>query len=235
MQAYDLKVAVVLPTRNEAENIITLIPTIRKVLASFPVEIVVVDDDSQDRTAHVAEDFGAVVIQREKKRGLGSAIREGVRAALWRDVDIIVQMDADWQHDPRDIPRVLQPVLDGQCSFALGCREVSGSSRRKRNSSFRALISQVACLLANLLLGMHSTDPTSGFRAFDKLGAEVVLDTLEDGYAFQVEVLHNLRRIGLPVREVSIRFQDRLDGQSKLTLREVLEFLKMLFKGLLGR
>lgn len=234
-QTYNLKVAVILPTYNEAENVTTLIPAIQKSLAGFRVEIVVVDDDSEDGTAHVAEDLGATMIRRETKQGLGSAIRHGVQVALQRDADIIVHMDADWQHDPEDIPRILQPILDGRCSFTLGCRNISGSLGREGKGFFRGLVSQVAHLLADLLLGVHSSDPTSGFRAFDRLGATAVLATTQDSYPFQVEALRNLQAFHVPLEEVPIRFQTRLEGRSKLTLREALHFLEMSFIGFLRK
>lgn len=233
-RACNIRVVVVLPTCNEAENIKTLIPVIERVLGGFDTEIVVVDD-SWDGTAAIARDLRAIVVKRPNKSGLGSAVREGVRVALEIGGDVIVQMDADWQHDPRDIPLVINPILRGQCSFVLGSRKVSGQPRVNGTNLFRGLISTIARFLANFLLGLHSVDPTSGFRAFDRLGAEAVLHTLEDGYAFQVEALHNMRKMGLGVIEIPINFDNRFRGESKLGFSETSPYLRMLFKRFLDR
>lgn len=224
-----------LPTFNEAESIKTLIPAIQRVLGDFDVEIVVVDDASWDGTSEIAKDFGAIVVQRGGKSGLGSAVREGVRVALEYGGDIIVQMDADWQHDPWDIPRVLEPILNGKCSFALGSRNLSRKLGMNETDPFRSLVSNIACFLANFLLGLHSVDPTSGFRSFDKFGAKAILNTQENGYAFQVEAFHNARKMNLGVAEIPIKFGNRFHGQSKLDLTEALQYLIMLFKCLLDR
>jgi dolichol-phosphate mannosyltransferase len=230
VEAYNIKVVVVLPTFNEAENIKTLIPAIQRVLGDFDMEIVVVDDNSWDGTSEIAKDFGAIVVQRGDKGGLGSAIRKGVRVALEYGGDVIVQMDADWQHDPGDIPRVLKPILNGECSLALGSRNFSRKLVVKEADPLRDLVSNIARLLANFLLGLRSADPTSGFRSFDRFGAQAILNTLEDGYAFQVEAFHNARKMNLGVTEIPIKFGNRFHGESKLDLSEALRYLIMLFK-----
>jgi dolichol-phosphate mannosyltransferase len=229
------KVVVVLPTCNEADNIIELIPVIRRVMSSFDLEIVVVDDGSWDGTAAVARDLGAVVVRRREKNGLGSAVRKGVQVALECGGDIIVQMDADWQHVPQEILSVIDPLLSGKRGFVLGCRKLSGQTRFNGVSVFRRLLTYVACFLANLLLGVRSHDPTSGFRAFDRRGAEAVLKTVEDGYAFQVEALCTARRMGLRIAETAVSFESRARGESKLDLGEILEFMRMLFRCFLNR
>jgi len=226
----DLRVGVVLATCNEARNIKTLIPAIENALNGFEVDVFVVDDDSSDRTASVAASTGAHVIPRNGRLGLGSAVRDGVKAALKRGVDIVVQMDADWQHNPDDVVRLIDPIVKNEFDFVIGCRRFYGGLEAKGMNVFRRLVSKAAFISAKYLLQLNLRDPTSGFRVFRELGAEAVLSTRENGFAFQVEALQNVKKMDLRVLEVPIRFERRLYGNSKLHLKEVFGYLRVLLK-----
>jgi dolichol-phosphate mannosyltransferase len=207
-----------------------LIPAVEDALSEFEVDILVVDDNSQDGTVSVATRTGAYVISRNGKLGLGSAVRNGVEVALKRGADIVVQMDADWQHIPNDVVRLIDPIIKREFDFVIGCRRFYGRLEVNGMNLLRRLVSEVAFLWAKYLLQLHWRDPTSGFRAFRELGAEAVLSTKENGFAFQVEALQNVKKMGLRVLEVPTRFRHRLNGRSKLNLKEAFGYLRMLLK-----
>jgi dolichol-phosphate mannosyltransferase len=217
---------VVIPTLNEAEN---LRPIAARILAlPEPPDILVVDDASPDGTGEIAEALGRETggkvraLNRSGERGLGPAYREGFRAALRDGYDRIVQMDADFSHDPGRLPRLLA-ALD-RADLALGSRYVRGGGVRDWGVLRRAL-SRGGSLYARFLLGLPVQDVTGGFKAWrrETLAAVDPGGVRSTGYCFQIEMTWRAHAAGARIREVPIVFPDRRVGRSKMSRRIFLE------------
>jgi dolichol-phosphate mannosyltransferase len=211
---------VVVPTLDERDNIERLLRGIRHAAPS--VDVLVVDDDSPDGTADLAEALGrslgsVSVLRRHGEPGLGAAYRDGFRLGLERGYDAIIEMDADLSHDPTTIPALVDALASG-ADLAIGARYVEGGGTPGW-PLHRRLLSRLGGEYARVLLRLPSHDPTSGFRAFRAdLLRECELDTVgAHGFAFQLEMLHRASRLGAHVVEVPIVFRDRTAGQSKLS------------------
>lgn len=224
-----MRALVVIPTFNEAENIETVL---RRVRAAAPeVAVLVVDDGSPDGTADLAEAVGVEmgevhVLRRQGKQGLGSAYRAGFRWGLERGAPILVEMDADLQHDPAALPGLLAPIETGIADLVIGSRYVPGGSI-PRWRWHRRMLSRWGNRYAGAVLGLGVHDATSGYRAYR---AEVLrgldLDAVRaDGYGFQIEMAYQAARGGGRVAEVPIRFGERSFGASKMSGRIVVEAL----------
>ena len=211
---------VVVPTYNEAANIETVL---RRIRAAVPTaRIIVVDDDSPDRTADLVvkladELDGIEVVRRPAKSGLGSAYRDGFTEALTTGADVVVQMDADLSHDPAKLPALISAVEHG-ASLAMGSRYVPGG-RIVGWGWKRRWLSRWGNRYAAGMLGLAVNDATSGFRAYDSEAlAGLGLATVRtEGYGFQIEMTHRLVRRGGGVVEIPIVFVDRAHGESKLS------------------
>lgn len=217
--------AVLIVTYNEAENISLLIPAIHR---EAPLAtIIVVDDDSPDGTAEIARklspDFRLVLKVRDKNRGFGPSILEGLRLALEMGAGRVVTIDADFSHDPRDIPRLLEAAH--QFDLVVGSRYAGGI--RVLNWQFkRLLLSLLANVYVRFFTGLPIYDCTSGFRCYSKKCLEEILNRQRirsKGYAFQVEILYSLHRKKLRLGEVPIVFSERREGESKMSKRIVFE------------
>ncbi len=217
---------VIIPTYNERENLPAIVPRILEQGPQF--QVLVVDDNSPDGTGAVAEALAAQypgrvhVLHRAGKRGLGTAYIEGFKWALQRSYAFIFEMDADFSHDPRDLPRLLEAVQ--HADVAIGSRWVAGGGTRNW-SLLRRLISRGGSLYTQLVLGVPLRDLTAGFKAFRREVLEQLdLDAIRsNGYAFQVEMHYACYRQGFRIVEVPILFEDRRVGQSKMSLGIVLE------------
>ncbi len=223
-----MNVLVVLPTYNESDNIETVLRRVRDALPDGTV--LVVDDGSPDGTAELAERVGKELggielLRRHAKAGLGSAYRAGFRWGLDRGFDACVEMDADLSHDPGALPTLVAPLERG-FELAIGSRYVDGGSIPNW-AWHRRLLSRGGNVYASGLLGLGVTDSTSGFRAY----AAPLLDRLDldairaDGYGFQIEMTYRAKQAGAPVVEVPIRFVDREEGESKMSMTIVVEAL----------
>jgi dolichol-phosphate mannosyltransferase len=219
---------IVLPTYQEAANVATVL---RRIRASVPAaRILVVDDNSPDNTAALAEAVGAElggidILRRPGKAGLGSAYRAGMTWGIDQGFDILVEMDADLSHDPADLPRLLAGVEDG-ADLVIGSRYVPGGSIPAWSWS-RRLLSRQGNRYAAALLDLPVTDATSGFRAYRaSVLADVGLDHVRaDGYGFQIEMVYRVQEAGGRVVELPICFSDRTLGHSKMSSRIVAEAL----------
>lgn len=222
-------VSIVLPTYNERENIGLLVPKILDVFKkNWPGEIIIVDDNSPDGTGELADTLAKKypnikVIHRKIKSGIGSAYKSGFKRASGK---IVMEMDADHSHNPRDIPRLVDAVLKGY-DLAIGSRYAGGNIVGW--GIYRKMVSKGANTLAAFILRINkfSQDVTTGYRAYR---AEV-LNTIDmsaavrsSGYAFQLEMLVETIRNGFKVKEVPITFVDRRLGESKLGLKDILGF-----------
>lgn len=224
---------VIVPTYNERENIERLI---RAVLAiSDDIDLLIVDDNSPDGTGEivdrlVAEHPGRVsILHRPEKEGIGPAYLAGFRLALERDVPVIVSMDADFSHDPADLPRLLSAI--DSADIALGSRYVTGGGTVGW-PLHRRLISRGGGIYAQLVLGVHVRDLTGGFKAYRRPVIETLVrnGVRSDGYGFQIETVYRALKHGFRVIEVPIVFHDRTLGRSKLSRRIVIEAIFLVWR-----
>jgi dolichol-phosphate mannosyltransferase len=223
---------VIVPTYNESENLPELIPAILNQGDQF--DVLVVDDNSPDGTGDLADQFAIEssrvhAIHREGKLGLGTAYVAGFKFALEHGYDAVFEMDADFSHNPDDLPRLLAAV--GDCDVAIGARWVHGGGTQNW-SLLRTLISRGGSLYAKLVLGVPMNDLTSGFKCF-RAGVlrSFNLDAIHsNGYAFQVELNYLCHELGYCVAEVPILFVDRRVGQSKMSGMIVLEAMGVCWK-----
>lgn len=218
----------VIPTYNERDNLERLVAAVR----ATGCEVLVVDDGSPDGTGDVADALAAVddgvrVLHRTEKQGLGPAYAAGFADALNQDVDVICQMDADFSHDPADLPMLVAAIRDG-ADLAIGSRYVDGGGTPGWPLS-RRLISAGGNLWARTMLGIDVRDVTAGFRAWSRAGLEAAdpASSHAAGYAFQVETAWRAVRSGCTVVERPIIFRDRQAGDSKMDTAIVLEAARL--------
>ena len=221
-----MRVAVVLPTYNESENIARLLTQLRTVVPDG--RLYVVDDNSPDGTGDIAErcaaELGGIeVIHRPDKQGLGSAYRQGFAHVIAQGADVIVSMDVDFSHDPLSIPAMLA-AIDAGSDAVIGSRYVDGGGT-KNWPLHRRLLSRWGNLYTGAVLGVKVRDCTSGFRAYraSALAAIAPETTKAEGYAFLSELVVQLSRRGSKISEVPILFIDRENGTSKMSGRIIVE------------
>jgi dolichol-phosphate mannosyltransferase len=216
----------VIPTYNEAAN---LEPIVAETLEQLPAarRLLVVDDSSPDGTGRIADRLAegredVAVLHRPAKQGLGPAYVAGFREALAGGAELIAHMDADFSHDPADLPRLLEAAAGAD--LVLGSRYVEGGGVADWGPGRRA-ISRLGSVYARAALGVEIQDLTGGFKVFRRRALEAIdLGSLASlGYAFQVETTFRTLRAGFRVVEVPITFRDRRVGQSKMTGSVVLE------------
>ncbi len=221
-----MRALVVLPTYQEAENIVEVL---RRLRAAAPgADVLVVDDSSPDGTAAmakaIAHELGHIdVLVRPGKSGLGSAYRAGFTEGLARGYDVLVEMDSDLSHDPARLPTLLRAVEAG-ADLALGSRYVPGGSIP--NWPFhRRWLSKSGNRYADVLLRLSVRDATSGFRAYaaEALRAIDLESVRADGYGFQIEMAYRVAGNGGRVVELPIEFVDREKGTSKMSSRIAIE------------
>ena len=223
-----MRTLIVLPTFNEADNIVEVLRKLRAVVPE--ASVLVVDDASPDGTAdlveEVAEQIGDVsVMRRPAKSGLGSAYRDGFRRGLSVGYDVMVEMDSDLSHDPAALPSLLSAVADG-AALALGSRYIPGGSIPDW-SWYRRALSRWGNRYAAAVLGIDVKDATSGYRAYRAEAlTNIDFHTVQaDGYGFQVEMAYRVLASGGRIVEVPISFTDRVRGESKMSSRIVIEAL----------
>ena len=234
------KVYVVLPTYNERQNISGIID---RLLAIDPdLAVLVVDDNSPDGTAECVETLAASqkrihLMRRPAKLGLGSAYIEGFKRALDAGAQYVIQMDADFSHDPGYIPEFLQKIAE--CDVVIGSRYVRGVNVVNWPIQ-RLLLSYLANVYTKVITGLPINDATSGFKCFRREVLEAIdLDKIiSDGYCFQIEMNFRAWRKGFRIVEVPIVFVDRHSGTSKMSKRIIWEAVWKVWwfrlKGLLG-
>jgi dolichol-phosphate mannosyltransferase len=229
---------IIIPTYNEAENIERILS---RVAESLPeAGVLVVDDGSPDGTGdlvkRISDELPDVhLMSRETKSGLGSAYRTGFVWGLDNGYDILVEMDADFSHDPGALPALLAPLSEGY-DVAIGSRYVEGG-HVPNWARHRHLLSKGGNRYASAVLGLQVSDSTAGFRAYSagimrKLDLEVIR---AEGYGFQIEMTYRAKQQGANIKEVPITFVDRVAGESKMSSRIVFEALALVTWWGLGR
>ncbi len=220
---------IVLPTYNEAENLPGIAAAI---LAALPeATLLVVDDGSPDGTGSLADGLAGAdarirVRHRAAKQGLGRAYLDGFGAALAGGATSVIQMDADWSHDPAALPALIGPVVGGQADLVIGSRYTAGGGVVDWGVG-RRVISRGGSVFARIVLGLGPRDLTGGFKAWRAatLGAIPFGGIHAGGYVFQIEMTFRASRRGARVVEIPITFRDRRVGQSKMSRRIVVEAL----------
>jgi dolichol-phosphate mannosyltransferase len=219
----------ILPTYNEAENVEAIVRAALAELATTGREhtVLVVDDGSPDGTGRIAdrlaEELPEVrVLHREAKQGLGRAYLAGFEVALDGGAELILEMDADFSHDPADLPRLIAAA--GAADLVLGSRYVPGGGVQNWGA-LRRLVSRGGSWYARMLLGVPVRDLTGGFKCFNRRVLERIdlSDVHADGYGFQIELTYMAIRAGFTVAEVPILFRERREGHSKMTAKIAVE------------
>lgn len=228
---------IVIPTYNEKENL----PKLAADLLALPIpylNLLIVDDGSPDGTGDLADELAAAdprirVMHRTGKQGLGTAYIQGFGKALDYGADIIMQMDADFSHDPKYIAGMLEALRDNKVDVVVGSRYVKGGKLDERWSFLRRLLSWWANVVwVGVILRTPIKDSTGGFRAW-KRATLIGMDlrrVRSNGYIFQVEMTYIAAQLGYKFREVPIYFADRRYGTSKMGLRITLEAALRVFQ-----
>ncbi len=220
---------VVLPTYNEKDNLEAIAAAILDALPG--ATLLVVDDSSPDGTGDLADALAATnprvrVRHRAAKQGLGRAYLDGFGVAMAGGAATVVQMDADWSHDPAALPALVAPIAEDRADLVIGSRYTAGGGVEDWGLA-RRMISRGGSLFARLVLGLAPHDLTGGFKAWRSTTlAGVPFDGVRaGGYVFQIEMTYRASRLGARVREVPITFRDRRLGQSKMSRRIIVEAL----------
>jgi dolichol-phosphate mannosyltransferase len=211
---------VILPTYNEAENLERIVGAVLQHLPKSR-RILIVDDNSPDGTGEIADrlaesDESISVLHRERKEGLGPAYLAGFRVALDAGAQRLIEMDADFSHDPSYLPSLIEATE--HADLAIGSRYVPGGGVTEWGA-FRRFVSRGGSAYARAALGLPIRDLTGGFKCFRREVLEAIdLDTIQArGYAFQVETTYRAIKAGFRVVEVPIVFKDRREGASKMS------------------
>ncbi len=227
-----MQTIIVIPTYNERDNIVNLINDIFAQNIS-DLKIIIVDDNSPDKTAEAAntiKNSNLYIIKRYNKLGLGTAYIAGFKKAMALGADLIVEMDADFSHDPKDISRLIQTCKDG-FHLAIGSRKIVGGKIIGWNFK-RKLMSQGAMMIARFFLRLRAKDVTSGFRCYRREVLEKIKfeNIKSNGYAFQEEMLYRTQKHKFQIKEIPVIFTDRKTGTSKLSNKDIVEFFTTILR-----
>ena len=235
---------VIIPTYNESHNIRKLIE--KTLSLETKINILIVDDGSPDGTADIVESLQAehpnriYLIERKSKMGLGTAYVTGFKFALTKGYKNICEMDADFSHNPEDLPRLIEPVATGKADLAIGSRYSNGISIVNWPLS-RLILSFAANVYARTITGLPVKDTTAGFKCIHRKVLESIdLDRISsNGYAFQIEIHYRAWTAGFKLKEVSIIFKEREEGVSKMSKSIVREAIwrvwALKFRSLFGK
>ena len=230
-----MKTVVVIPTYDERENVVKMAEAVLATAPSAPDErtVLFVDDNSPDGTGAVVdalakEEPRIACLHRQAKEGLGRAYVAGFARALEMGADFVVQMDCDFSHDPKDVPRLVAACAEEGVDMVIGSRYVKGGATPGWPLK-RRLISRAGGLFIRAVTGMPLRDPTGGFKCWraDTLRRIDFATVASKGYSFQLEMNHRTWKAGCVVREVPIVFTDRAAGYSKITPGIATESIKI--------
>jgi len=231
-------IGIILPTYREADNISKLIESIEDL--KLNASILVIDDSSPDKTAEIVQEkqtkFNNVLLCiRPKKSGLGTAITDGFKffLNLKQMPKYIVTMDADYSHNPEDIPKLLSRMYEGECAIVIGSRYVKGGKIEGWPFT-RKIISRTANSIAKFSLGLKPHDRTSGFRCYStKFLTETIGNLHSHTYEIQIETIRQASLRNFSLKETPVLFVNRKSGKSKLTLTEIRSYVTYTFKAIL--
>ncbi|MDJ0107522.1 polyprenol monophosphomannose synthase, partial [Rhodococcus erythropolis] len=230
MESVAPQITVVVPTYNERENLPKLVD--RLAALKIPnLHVLVVDDNSPDGTGEVADKLGidgpipVGVLHRTVKDGLGRAYVAGMSRALAENADIVIQMDADLSHPSEAIPAMIEILTTTDAAVVLGSRYVEGGAVAGDWPWHRKALSAWANFYVNAILRLHVKDATAGFKAWHaKTLRDIDVESVQsNGYAFQVEMNYRVVQRGMKIAETPIRFEERTEGVSKMSLSVQLE------------
>lgn len=228
-----LKTLVIIPTYNEAENIR---PLVEDILDRYPegLELLVIDDSSPDGTADIVKAImknepRVMLLSRPSKLGLGTAYLMGFRYALERGYGRVIEMDADFSHDPASIASLIK-AMDG-ADMVIGSRYMNNTVNVVNWPLSRLILSKSASIYSRWITGMPVSDPTSGFKCISaKALRSIALDRVHSqGYSFQIEIDFRVWKKNLVIHEVPIIFVDRSVGKSKMTRKNIVEAVWMVW------
>ena len=212
---------VIIPTYNEKENITAMLDKVMSL--SEPFDVLVVDDNSPDGTAHLVkekqiEHSRIHLLENGEKNGLGTAYIAGFKWCLARSYDYIFEMDCDFSHNPDDLIRMYNELRQGHCDLVVGSRYVGNVVNVVNWPMGRVLLSYFASAYVRFFTRMKLADATAGFVGYtSKLLNTINLDKIQfRGYAFQIEMKYTAYRLGFPIKEIPIVFTDRTAGESKM-------------------
>jgi glycosyltransferase involved in cell wall biosynthesis len=212
MYSCSLKVCVIIPAFNEEKSIY---PVIRAILQLHPdFSVLVVDDGSSDRTAQAAKSAGAHVITLPQNLGIGGAVQTGYRYAAAKGFDVAVQVDADGQHKPEELDKILEPIRQGVADMVIGSRFVDKTSYRQ--TAGRRTGIYILSVLVTLFTRQHLKDVTSGFRAANRRIIEMFAEEYSSDYP-EVDSLVMVKRSRFRIREVAVEMEQRQAGRSSIT------------------
>jgi len=226
-----LRAVVCIPTYNERENLEPLVRAIGDVIDVARDRVLVIDDNSPDGTGQIADTLAQElrwldVLHRPAKDGIGAAYVAGFHRALETDARLVLEMDCDFSHDPKDVPQLIAACESGT-DVALGSRWVDGGGTVNWGLG-RRIISRCGSLYARVILGVRVRDLTGGFKCFKREVLETIdVDAITTrGYGFQIEGTYRAIRAGFRVEELPITFVDRRVGESKMSGAIVLEAMR---------
>ena len=227
-----MKTLIIIPTFNELENLPRLLPDVLS--KEEAIHILIVDDNSPDGTAAFVENEmknnnRIHLIKRSSKQGLGTAYIAGFKFAIQNGYDFIFEMDADFSHDPKEIPRFLDEIKSAD--VILGSRYINGVNVINWPMR-RLLLSSFANLYTRIITGMPVHDATGGYKCFRRKVLEAInLEKVtSNGYAFQIEMSYKAWKKGFKLKEIPIIFVDRVKGKSKMSKKIVREAVTMVWK-----
>ncbi len=219
---------IIIPTYNEAENIARLLHDLAELYPSS-VDILVIDDNSPDGTIDIVRSMqntmpGLHVIQRERKLGLGTAYISGFHYAINKGYPYIIEMDADFSHDPAEVKRFLD-AMEGGADLVIGSRYMNNTINVVNWPLGRLILSKMASIYTQIITGLPVDDPTSGFKCFSiEVLRALDLDAVNSqGYSFQIEMNFRVWKKGFSIKEIPIVFVDRSVGKSKMTRKNIRE------------
>jgi dolichol-phosphate mannosyltransferase len=230
---------VMLPTYNEKENIESIV---EEILKNNSVQIVIVDDNSPDGTGQIADKMGKqhagrIRVIHRNERGRGTAGITGFKYALTQDVDCIFEMDADFSHDPADIPRFLEEIRT--YDVVIGSRYIKGG--KSINCHFKnILLSHISNIYNRVMLGLKVKDISGGYKCYRKevLNAINLDNYISEGYCVGPETLFKIKNKKFTMKEIPIIFRNRIKGKSKADIKIIMEYpivvLKLRLKSLFG-
>ena len=218
----DIRKVVIIPTYNEKENIEKIIRAVRQLEEDF--HILIVDDGSPDGTASIVKGLqkefqdSLFLIERSGKLGLGTAYLTGFNWAIDNNYDYAIEMDADFSHPPKDLPRLLSACTEDGADLSIGSRYCNGISVINWPIG-RVIMSYYASAYVRFVLGMKVYDTTAGFKCYSRKLLETIdFDNIKmKGYGFQIEMKYNAYKLGFKIKEVPIIFVDRTEGTSKMS------------------